>query len=320
MPSKFRQYFDLIKDAGSEFGNDNATKLSASLAYYTIFSIGPLLLVVITIMGWFYERGEVTNRVFEQLSTLVGASGSAQLKSILDNISTEKKDTTFFSIIGAIVLTFGATGIFTEIQSSINYIWSIKSKPKKGWVKYLTDRLLSFSLIIGTGFLMLVSLFINLLLDLLTGRLQVFLGDGYMLLIKGFNLGLLFCVVTFLFAVIYKVLPDAKISWRDAMTGAACTGALFLLGKFIIGYYIGSSKTSNTYGAAASIIILLTWVYYSSMILYFGAEFTKVYAMKMGQGITIYDTAVYIVKKEAKEVPGAKHPDVMTKERHQPEG
>ncbi|MCW3121122.1 MAG: YihY/virulence factor BrkB family protein [Flavipsychrobacter sp.] len=308
MANKFKSYFNLIKEAGSEFDDDNATKLSASLAYYTIFSIGPLLLVIITVLGLFMKKEDVTTKVFNQLGSLVGPSGAEQLRSILDNIS-KQNNTTLFGIIGVIILVFGATGIFTEIQGSINYIWSIKAKPKRGWLKYITDRLLSFSLVIGMGFLMLVSLFINVLIDALTFRLQNLLGFANIILIKGVNIALLLSIVTLLFAIIYKVLPDAKINWKDAFIGASFTGVFFLIGKFGIGYYLGSSTTANTYGAAASIILLLSWVYYTAMILYFGAEFTKVYAMKYGEGITIYETAVYIEKREAKEVPHVKHPD-----------
>ena len=307
MANKLSEYYCLIKDAGNEFLDDNATKLSASLAYYTIFSIGPLLLVMITLMGFFYKKADITAKIFYQLGNLVGQSGAEELRNILDNIS-KQSHTTLFGIIGIVVLLFGATGIFTEIQGSINYIWSIKAKPKRSWLKYLTDRLLSFSLIIGIGFLLLVTLFINVIIDALTGRLQDYLGIVNIILIKGINVVLLFAVVTFLFAVIYKVLPDAKIYWKDALIGASFTGVFFLIGKFLIGYYLGSSAGINTYGAAASIILLLSWVYYSSMILYFGAEFTKVYAMKCGKGITIYDTAVYIIKREAKELPDLKQP------------
>lgn len=305
MISKFREYFALVKSAGSEFSDDNATKLSASLAYYTVFSIGPLLLVVVTLLGVFYKKADVTEKIFNQLSKLLGQSGANQLRSILDSISTQD-NTTLFGIIGGVILVFGATGIFTEIQSSINYIWSIKAKPKRGWLKYITDRLISFSLIIGIGFLMLVTLFINILIDMLTNKLQQFFGDANIFLVKGINLLLLLAVVTFLFAVIYKVLPDAKIAWKDTLAGASFTGVLFVIGKFLIGYYLASSSSIDSYGAAASIIILLSWVYYSSMILYFGAEFTKVYAMKWGKGITVYETAVYIIKREAKELPTKK--------------
>ncbi|PQJ10894.1 ribonuclease BN [Flavipsychrobacter stenotrophus] len=307
MAFEFRKYFHVLKEAGIEFANDNGTKLSASLAYYTIFSIGPLLLVVISVSSIFYKRADITTKILDQVSALVGTTGADQIRTMLDNTKTQG-NTTLFSIIGIVVLIFGATGIFTEIQSSINYIWSIKAKPKKGWLKYITDRLLSFSLIIGSGFLMLVTLLINLLMDILSDHLQRILGDANIILLKGLNIGLLFVVVTFLFAVIYKVLPDAVIKWKDALVGAAFTGVLFLIGKFLIGYYLGASKSISTYGAAASLILLLSWVYYSSIILYFGAEFTKVYALRLGSGITVYDTAVYIVKREAKEHPEVKHP------------
>ena len=308
MASKIVQYFQLIREASSEFLDDNCTKLSASLAYYTIFSIGPLLLVIITALGFFYKRTDaVTGKLFGELGKLIGQSEAAQLKTMIENIS-HQNHTTLFGIIGVLVLLFGATGIFSEIQSSINYIWSIKAKPKRGWLKYITDRLLSFSLVIGMGFLLIVTLFINLIMDVLTDRLQSFMGHSDTLLLQAADLTLLFVVVTFLFAVIYKVLPDAKIYWKDALAGASFTGVLFLLGKFLITYYLTSSKTFNAYGAAASIILLLSWVYYTALILYFGAEFTKVYAMKWGRGITVFDTAVYIIKREAKELPDLKHP------------
>lgn len=305
---RLKKYLQVIKEAGTEFANDNGTKLSASLAYYTIFSIGPLLIVIIAVMSIFYKKADVTDKIFDQISDLVGPTGAEQLKTMLDNTSTHG-NTALFSIIGIVVLGFGATSIFTEIQSSINYIWSIRAKPKKGWLKYITDRLLSFSLIIGCGFLLLVTLLINVIMDILSDRLQHILGDADTILLQVMNIGLLFLVVTFMFAVIYKVLPDAVIKWKDAMVGAGFTGILFLIGKFLISYYLGSSKNISTYGAAASLIVLLSWVYYSSLILYFGAEFTKVYAMRLGRGITIYDTAVYIVKQEARELPYLKHPD-----------
>ena len=302
MAAKIKEYFGLIKDAGSEFIEDDATKLSASLAYYTVFSIGPMLLVVITILGFFYKKDAVTNRIFDQMTQLMGRSGTEQIRVVLNSIS-HQNNATLFGIIGVGVLIFGATGIFTEIQGSINYIWSIKAKPKRGWVKYITDRLLSFSLIIGIGFLMLVSLLVNVVIDAFTFRLQRYLGAADTILIKGVNLILLFSIVTFLFAVIYKVLPDATIRWKDAFTGAIFTAVFFLIGKSIIGYYLGHSSSINSYGAAASLILLLSWVYYSAIILYFGAEFTKVYAMKFGKGISVYKTAVYIIKHEAKELP-----------------
>jgi membrane protein len=307
MALKVKEIFGLFKNAASEFFDDDGFKLSASLAFYTVFSIGPLLLVVITVVGFFYDRSLVTIKLLKNLSGFLGAKSGEQVQILLDNIS-KQDNTTTFGVISILVLIFGATGVFTEIQTSINYIWSIKAKPKRGWLKYLTDRLLSFSIIVGMGFLMLVTLVIDLLLDMLFQRMQGFFGDELVWLLKILNVLLLFAVVIFLFASIYKVLPDAKVSWKDAFIGAAITSLLFLGGKFLISYYISTSVTTETYGAAASIIILLTWVYFSAIILFYGAEFTQAYAMKWGKGITLYKTAVYIVKREEAELPIKKVP------------
>ncbi len=302
-----KAYFQILKTTVMEFSADNATKLSASLAYYTVFSIGPLLLVLISITGLFFEKEKITSQVAHQLQTLLGKQGADFIITLIQNMQQQQSSAATFSIIGFAVLIFGASGVFVEIQTSINYIWSIKAKPKKSWLKFLTDRLLSFSLIIGMGFLLIVSLFVNTLTDLMTERLQLFLGSENVIMLKVVNLVLLFVVTSFLFGVIYKVLPDATVKWKDALTGACFTGALFLVGKFLIGYYLGNSKVGTTYGAAASVIILLSWVYYSSIILYFGAEFTKVYSLAKGRGIQPYKTAVYIVKRESKELPLATH-------------
>lgn len=300
MFSRLKNFWNLIVESGEEFGDDHASKLSASLAYYTIFSIGPLLLVIITILGIFYDK-PVTPQVFNQLKGVVGESGALQLQSILDNIA-KQNNSTLFGVVGGIVLVFGATGIFTEMQSSINYIWSIKSKPKRGWLKFITDRLLSFMLILGLGLIMFVSLIINLLIDVLSGHLPRFLASADIILLKGANIGLMFVVVTFTFWVIFKVLPDAKVHSKDALIGALFTGVLFMIGKFLISYYFAFSSALNAYGAAASIILLLSWVYYCAMILYFGAEFTEVYAKRWGHGIVVSKSAVHVVRKESVHV------------------
>lgn len=291
----------MLKEVGNEFLEDNATKLSASLAYYTIFSIGPLLLVVISLAGIFYSPDAITHKVHEQMVNLIGQNGTLTIEQILLHIA-KNQNKAFFGIIGVVVLAFVATGIFVEIQSSINYIWSIRVKPKNGWLKFITDRLLSFSLIMGVGFLLIISLLVNTLMGALTSRLEIFLGDTNLILAKLMSTLLLFVIVSFMFAVIYKILPDARISWKDSWVGALFTGVLFLMGKWGISYYL-AILNFNAYGTAASIIIILSWVYYSAMILYLGAEFTKVYAQKKGEGIMLYKTAVFVVKHEVKELP-----------------
>ncbi len=302
MRAKVKNGFNLLKSTFTEFSEDNVMKLSASLAYYTVFSIGPLLLVIISLTGLFFEREAVTGKLYGQISGLIGVSGAEQVLKIIQSMR-EQQSAAKFGMIGAAILIFGATTVFTDIQDSINYIWSIRAKPKKGWLKYITNRLLSFSIIVGMGFLLIVSLFVNTLADLLTARLEQLFVTEAVLLFKAVNLLILFLIISCLFAVIYKVLPDARIRWKDAFVGAWFTGMLFLIGKFAIGYYLGNSDMGVTYGAAASVVVILSWVYYTATILYFGAEFTKVYALTKGGGIVPYDNAVFIIKREAKELP-----------------
>jgi membrane protein len=300
--AKKPSFFKILKQSGSEFIDDNAMKLSASLSYYTVFAIGPLLLVIISLIGLFMDKETVTTTINGQIQGLLGAQGAAQIVDIIKNLQSQN-DARKFSIIGIVLLFVSSTAVFLEIQDSINFIWSIRAKPKKAWLKLITNRLLSFSLIIGMGFLLAVSLLANTVADLLTDRLARLFGTGEAILLHGVGLIILFAIITLLFGIIYKVLPDAKIHWRDAFIGASFTGVLFLIGKFLIGFYMQTSKVGNTYGAAASVIIILLWVYYSGIILYFGAEFTKVWALNRGMGIKPNDTAVFILKRDVKELP-----------------
>ncbi len=312
MRRRVRTFWDLLIEAGIQFSEEHVTKLSASLAYFTIFSIGPLLLVIITILGFIYRRATVTTQVFEQVSSVIGTSATNELQHILNSMSMQN-NTTLIGIIGALVFVFGATGIFSEIQSSINFIWSIKAKPKRGWLKYLKDRLISLLLVIGMGALMLVTIIANIIIDLISGRLEPYMGNANTLLIKASNFALLFVIVVLVFFVIFKVLPDARIHWKDALVGAIFTGILFLIGKFLISYYLGKSKNLNIYGAATSIILVLSWVYYSAMILYYGAEFTEVYAKKHGRGIRPNRSAVHVVKHETDILDENGHPTKVGK-------
>jgi membrane protein len=298
----FKTAFSLLKNTAVSFSDDNAFKLSASLSYYTLFAMGPLLIIIISLAGIFYGRAAVEGRIYEQLNELIGTDAALQIQQIIIN-AQHTHATTLGAIIGFGILMLGATGVFTEIQGSINFIWSVKAKPKKGWRKYLINRLLSFSLIVGLGFVLLVSLVVNAILTLFSQRLVEKFPHFPVGLFNLANTLIILAVITCLFAVIFKVLPDAIISWKDAWMGSMFTAVLFLIGKFLIGYYLGKSNMGVTYGAAASVVIILTWVYYSSLILYFGAEFTKTYALFSGEGIRPKQTAVFVIKQETKEIP-----------------
>lgn len=296
-----KKFWNTLRGAFTAFTDDNCMKLSASLSYYTIFSIGPLLLIIISLSGLFLGEEAVTGKLSTQIQGLVGSGAAKQIEDI---VTASKKANTGIvgTVVGTVILIIGATGIFAEIQDSINFIWSLKAKPKRGFVKYLINRLISFSLIISLGFLLLVSLVLSALMDLLSDRLTHYFPHTTVYLFYVLNHALIFIVIALLFCIIFKVLPDGKIKWKDALVGAAFTALLFLLGKAGIGYYLGRSHLDVTYGTAASVIIILLWVYYTSIILYFGAEFTKVYALEYGSGIVPTQTAVFIIKRESREI------------------
>lgn len=290
----------LLKDSFSEFLDDNCMKLAAALSYYTIFSLAPLLLLVISIVSIFFGKEAFEGELYTQISGLVGSQASLQVQEIVKNAALTNKSSTA-AVIGAVTLAIGATAVFAEIQDSINYIWSIKSKPKKSWLQYLKNRLLSFSVIITLGFLMIVSLGVNAMVDVLSSRLERYFSEGSVILFSIVNVALVLAIITALFTVIFKILPDGKVRWKECLVGAGFTAVLFAVGKFAISFYLGQSDLGATYGASASIVILLTWIYYSSIILYFGAEFTKVYARSDGTSIEPNDHAVLIVRREAEQ-------------------
>ena len=296
-----KKFINILKGTASAFNQDNCIKLSASLSYYTIFSIGPLLIIIISLSAIFYGREAVQGRLYGQISGLIGSDAALQIQEIIKK-SQHANKSFIGTVVGTVVLVIGATGIFTEIQDSINYIWSLRAKPKRGIIKFFINRLLSFSLIVSLGFLLLVSLVVSALLGLLSDRLTHYFPDTTVYIFYVLNLVIIFVIISVLFAIIFKVLPDGKIKWRDAFIGAGFTAILFMIGKAGIGYYLGKSNLGATYGTAASVIIILTWVYYTSIILYFGAEFTKVHALEYGGGIVPDETAVFIIKREAKEI------------------
>jgi membrane protein len=293
----------LIKESVTGFNNNNVFKLSGSLAYFTIFSIGPMLLVIIFFADLFYGRDAVERTMYGQIKGFVGSDVALQIQEIIRNASLSGKSKVT-AVVGFITLLIGTTTVFAEIQDSINTIWNLKTKPEKGWIKIILNRLLSFSVVVGLAFLLLVSLIINGLMEAFGERLESMFPEVAVIVIYIVNLVLTFVVITILFGIIFKVLPDAKIKWKDVIVGAIVTASLFMLGKFGITYYIGSSNIGNAYGAAGSVIILLVWVYYSAIILYFGAEFTKAYATHFGNRIYPNSYAVWIKHLDIEEENG----------------
>ena len=268
----------------SGFSDDRLTKLSASLAYYTVFSLGPLLIVILFLCSIFFGRTAVEGSIYGQMEGFVGHDAAIQIQQIIRNAAISSKSHVA-AIIGIVTLLIGATSVFGEIQDSINMIWGLKVKPKAGWFKLIKNRLLSFGVIGSLGFLLLVSLGVTAIIEGISNRLKAHFPSATIAIFYVINLLLTFGVIATLFGVIFKVLPDAKIRLKDVMAGAIATALLFMVGKFGISLYISRSNVGSTYGTAGSFVVILVWIYYSSIILYFGAEFTKAWALNFGNDI-----------------------------------
>jgi len=299
----FPALWHILKNSFGGFVDDKITKLSGSLAYYMVFSMGPLLLIVITMCSIFFGRDAVEGKIYAQLQGFVGHDTALQLQQIIKNAAISGKNT-IATVIGIVALVIGATSVFGEMQDSINMIWGVKAKPKKGWIKMLQNRLLSFSVIISLGFLLLVSLLISTLVEGFSNHLRGMFPGITVIFFYVINVLITAGITGVIFAVIFKVLPDAKITWKDVMAGAITTTFLFLLGKFGISFYIAKSNIGTTYGPAGSLVVLLLWIYYSAMILYFGAEFTKAYAIEYGAEIHPSEYAVTVEQVEVEKGNG----------------
>jgi len=294
-----KMLWKIVKLSFKDFSSNRISKLSAALAYYTIFSLPGMLIIITTLGNMFYGRQAIEGTIRDQISGFVGPKAAVQIQELIRNAAISNKST-LAATVGIITLVYGATKMFGEIQDSLNQIWNLKPKPKRGWVKYLVNRLISFSMVVSLAFLLLVSLVIDGVVAAFSNHLAAYFPEITLSIVYVFNLVLTFAITSVLFAVIFKVLPDARVRWKDISVGAIATALLFMIGKFIIGYYLGSSNVSSTYGAAGSIIVVLLWIYYCAMILYFGAAFTKEYAQNMG--LPIYPTnAVWVKEVELDE-------------------
>ncbi|MEC3881679.1 YihY/virulence factor BrkB family protein [Parapedobacter sp. 10938] len=294
------RWVTIFKNTFTIFMNVKGLKFSASLAYYTIFSLAPLLVLTISLAAIFFGQEAAEGKVFEEINGLVGDNAAAQIETMLQNIRVQEDNTLAF-VIGIGTLLVGATTVFADMQHSINKIWEIKPKPKRGWVKLIKDRLLSSSLILSLGFLLIVSLIINGLLMVFMDYVMRLFSDLAVYLSIALDAMINFMVISALFGVIFKFLPDVRIKWKDVRAGAFFTALLFMLGRVLIGFYIQTTGQGSTYGAAGSIIILLLWVYYTAAILYIGASFTRAYSESRGRRIAPAEFAVHVEERETEK-------------------
>ncbi|MDM9382672.1 YihY/virulence factor BrkB family protein [Chlorogloeopsis sp. ULAP01] len=286
----------LFQETFSEWQKDKASRLAAALSYYTIFSIAPLLIIVIAVAGAVFGEAAATNAIFNQLQGLIGPEGAKVIQNAIDNANRPQAGT-IASLISIVVLLFGATGLFTELQDALNTIWEVQPKPGKAMKNMVRQRFLSFAMVLAIGFLLLVSLVVSTVLAAIIGYFQNLL-PGVDFLWQIVNFIISFAITTVLFGLIFKVLPDVKITWKDVLIGAAITSLLFSLGRYALGHYLGNATFGSTYGAAGSIVVILVWVNYAAQILFFGAEFTQVYSRRYGSHIVPADYAVPISESD----------------------
>lgn len=275
-----KKYLTLFKQTFTEFSEDKVPRLGAALAYYTIFSIAPLLLIAIAIAGVAFGKAEAQRQIVQQLNGAMGPASAHAIEEMLAN-AAKPKSGIIAGIIGVITLLMGASGVFGQLKDALNTIWDVKPDKKGGVMKMIKDRFLSFAMVAGVGFLLLVSLVLDTAIAAMGSYAAHHMVGGEALW-QAVQLVFSFCVITVLMAMIFRFLPDLKIEWRDVWLGAALTSLLFVIGKFALGIYFGKSAVGSSYGAAGSLVIVLLWVYYSAQILLFGAEFTQVYARAHG--------------------------------------
>lgn len=302
---KARLVWRLLKDTVVQWTEDQPFQLAAALSYYTLFSLAPLLIVVIAIAGLAFGHDAAQERIAETLQGLMGLESAQAIQSIVQNASRRPETGLLSSVVGIGILLIGAGGVVGQLQTSLNTIWGVAAKPGQAIWGFLRQRFVSFAMILGIGFLLVVSLAASAILTTLTQFAGARLG-ATAFLAHSLDLVISFIFVTALFAMIYKFLPDVRIEWRDVGVGAALTSLLFTIGKILIGIYLGTSGVTSAYGAAGSLITVLLWVYYSSLIFFLGAEFTQVYAREYGSGVVPAENAQPLaVADRAETVAGA---------------
>ena len=297
--------WELLKETFQEWKEDKVSRLAAALSYYTIFSLPGLLLIVVAVAGFFLGQESVRQDIIGQAATVVGDQGAEAVDTMLSNAGWDKSAGMLAVLVGIVTVIVGATGAFTQLQEALNTVWEVAPAPDAGIWKTIRKRFLSFSLILGIAFLLLVSLVISAALAGLGEYIQGLL-PGATSLVQVLNFVISFAVITVLFALMYMYLPDADVAWKDVFVGAALTTLLFAAGKFALGFYLGRSSAASAYGAAGSLVLILLWIYYSAQILLFGAEFTQVYACKYGSRVVPEEDAVSMTEEESTQqrMPG----------------
>lgn len=282
--SVIRDFGVLLKETFSQWTEREPFANSIVIAYYTIFSLPGLMVIIINVAGYFYDKGEITSRLTGQIQNMIGGDTARDIEAIIGNAS-QSRGSTLATLLGIATLIFGATGVFYQMQQILNKMWEVKPKPKQMILKIIKDRIFSFGLILAVGFLLLVSLALSAGLSAFSDWVTVHLSESLNVVFHVADIALSLAIITILFASIYKFLPDAQIRWKDVWPGAILTALLFTLAKFALGLYFGKSDPGSTYGAAGSIILIMLWVSYAGLILLFGAEFTQVYAKRYGKEI-----------------------------------
>jgi membrane protein len=301
-----KSLWELLMATVHDWQTDKAARLGAALAYYMVFSLPAMLIIVIAIVGVVFGRQAAEAKIILQIQGLVGKEGADLIQTMIESAS-QPRASLIATIVGVVTLLVGGLGAFGQLQDALNTIWEVTPKEGRGLKGILQDRAISSGLVLGTGFLLLVSMVISTALTAMTTYLNGFFGD-VLIVAQILNVVISFAVVTLLFAMIFKYLPDAKIAWRDVGIGAVITALLFTIGKFLIGLYLGSTGAGSTYGAAGSLVVILLWIYYSAQILLFGAEFTQVYANRFGSKVTPTDNAVAVsaLQRAHEGTPGNK--------------
>jgi membrane protein len=285
----------ILKQTFAEWTEDKVPQLGAALAFYTALSIAPLLVISLAVAGMVFGKDAARGEIQQQLGSLVGSEGGKAIQQMIAN-ADKPAEGTVATVLSVIILISGASGVFGQLQQSLNTIWEVQPKPGRGLIGMIRDRFFSAAMVFGVAFLLLVSLLLSAALTSLATVLKA-LPDSLYWLTETIHFAISFGVITLLFAMMYKYLPDVKIAWRDVWLGAVITAALFTLGKFAIGLYLGHSSMASSYGVAGSFVVLLVWVYYSSQILFLGAEFTQVYANRYGSRIVPSENAEPLTKE-----------------------